>query len=215
MPQSSSLPNDEPVRSKPITRRGIFAAGALAAVAATTATHAQEKKADQEKPQAQDKPASTDSGSADQVDDTEVDATEGRLKQSVCKWCFPKLSLDELARHAAAMGMVGIDLLKPAQFETVKKHGLVCTMVESHKLANGLCDPKFHDQCIESISQALEDTGNQGWRNTICFSGHARGISRKVGDEALRSGSQKNHTRRRKGWRDPEHGTAQQQSRSP
>jgi hydroxypyruvate isomerase len=109
-------------------------------------------------------------------------AKEGRLSQSVCKWCFPKISLDAMSAAVAEMGLVGIDLLNPGEeFETVKKHGLVCTMVSSHSLQNGLCDPKFHDECLEKLEVAIEATSAEGWRNVISFSGNARGIDRKTG----------------------------------
>src|SRR5690606_11016282 len=36
---------------------------------------------------------------------------QGRLKQSVCKWCYAKIPLPDLAAAAAAMGLKGIDLL--------------------------------------------------------------------------------------------------------
>ena len=110
-----------------------------------------------------------------------VDATQGRLKQSVCRWCYGKMPLDELAQHAASLGLVGIDLLKPADFEMVKRHGLVCTMTESHPLEQGLCDPQFHDMCLEKISAAIEATAAEGWKNVICFTGNARGIDRQTG----------------------------------
>ncbi|WP_390621461.1 hydroxypyruvate isomerase family protein [Rubripirellula reticaptiva] len=110
-----------------------------------------------------------------------VDAKQGRLNQSVCKWCFPKMSLEDLAKEAASMGMVGIDLLDPPDFPTLKKHGLICTMVQSHSLSNGLCDTKFHDNCIEKISAAIEATSAEGWKNVIVFSGNARGTDRETG----------------------------------
>jgi len=110
-----------------------------------------------------------------------VDAKAGRLKQSVCKWCFPKISLPEMAKQVASMGMVGIDLLDPADFPTLKEHGLVCTMVQSHPLTDGLCDPKFHDLSLEKMNVAIEATSKEGWRNVICFSGNARGIDRETG----------------------------------
>ncbi|MEM9826781.1 MAG: TIM barrel protein [Planctomycetota bacterium] len=110
-----------------------------------------------------------------------VDGSHGRLKQSVCRWCFSKMSLEDLAVEAKKLGMVGIDLLKPNEFETVKKHGLVCTMVSGHKLANGLCDPKYHAEAIEKTLEMIEATAKEGWRNVICFSGNARGIDRKTG----------------------------------
>jgi len=109
-----------------------------------------------------------------------VDAKSGKLKQSVCKWCFPKISLPDLAKQVASMGMVGIDLLDPVDFSTLKEHGLVCTMVQSHPLTDGLCDPKFHDKCLEKMNVAIEATSAEGWRNVICFSGNGRGIERFV-----------------------------------
>lgn len=163
--------------SKPISRRGAFVAGAkavvssvvvtstVAAVAATTSSTA---KADSKTP------------SSDATND-KVDASKGRLKQAVAKWCYPKLSLNELAGHAAALGMSGIDLLEPKDFKTVKKHGLVASLVSSHKLANGLCEPKFHDECKRKIEAAVKATSAEGWRNVICFSGNARGMDRKTG----------------------------------
>jgi hydroxypyruvate isomerase len=108
-------------------------------------------------------------------------AAEGRLKQSVCRWCYGKVSLDELCSAAVRMGLVGIDLLGPADFETIKKHGLICTMVGSHPLTDGLADPKFHAMALEKIAAAVEATSKEGWKNVICFSGNRRGIDDKVG----------------------------------
>jgi len=105
----------------------------------------------------------------------------GRLKQSVCRWCFGKMSVEELAEAAAGMGMVGIDLLNPEDFPTIKKHGLVCTMVMSHPLSDGLCDEKYHAMAIEKLQGAIEATAAEGWRNVITFSGNARGIDRETG----------------------------------
>jgi hydroxypyruvate isomerase len=120
-----------------------------------------------------------------------ADASKGRLKQSLCKWCYDKnLSLEQLCVEAKEMGMVGIDLLTPMEFDTVKKHGLVCTMVSSHRLTNGLCDPAYWDEALKVLDETIEATSVAGFRNVICFSGNARGIDRKTGlnncAEALR-----------------------------
>lgn len=143
-----------------LTRAAALAAGTTAVAA--TASHAQDA-----------------AGSAKATG--AVDAKQGRLNQSVCKWCFPKISLEDMAKEAASMGMVGIDLLDPKDFPTLKKHGLVCTMVQSHSLPNGLCDTKFHDECLEKMNVAIEATAAEGWKNVICFSGNARGIDRETG----------------------------------
>jgi hydroxypyruvate isomerase len=107
----------------------------------------------------------------------------GRIKQSVCKWCYGSLSLEQLAEASARLGLVGIDLMTPADFPTLKRHGLVSTMTASHKLTDGLCDPKYHRQCIAELHAAIEATAAEGWRNVICFSGNRRGIDDQQGIE--------------------------------
>jgi hydroxypyruvate isomerase len=111
----------------------------------------------------------------------ETSPAKGKLNQSVCYWCVNKDSLETVCQWAKKLGMVGIDLLGPSEFPTLKAHGLVCTMVTSHGLGDGLCDTKFHASCIESISKAIEATAAAGYRNVICFSGNARGIDRQTG----------------------------------
>jgi hydroxypyruvate isomerase len=142
-----------------VSRRGLMAATGLAAAGVALARSANA---------AEEAPAT-------------VDAKKGRLKQSVCKWCFSSLSLDQMADEAVKMGLVGIDLLEPKDFETLKKRGLVCTMVSSHPLSDGLCDPKYHDMAIKILNERIEATAKEGWRNVITFSGNARGIDRETG----------------------------------
>ncbi len=116
------------------------------------------------------------------ADETTPTPSTGKLKQGFCSWCFDgKASLEEQCEWAKKLGMPGIDLLGPEKFEVVKKHGLVCTMVTSHPLTDGLCDPKFHDMALEKLNAAIEATAKEGWRNVICFSGNARGIDRETG----------------------------------
>ncbi len=108
-------------------------------------------------------------------------APSGRIHQSVCRWCYGKVSLDDLCVAAKKMGLVGIDLLGPKDFPTIKQHGLVCTMVSSHPLSDGLCDPKYHESCLKAMNEAIEATAKEGWKNVICFSGNRRGIDEKTG----------------------------------
>lgn len=117
--------------------------------------------------------------SAVQADEPKRSA--GRLRQSVCRWCYGQVSLDDLCVAAKKMGLVGIDLLKPDEFETVKKYGLVCTMTNTHPLSDGLCDIKYHESALKTINTAIEATAREGWKNVICFSGNARGIDRETG----------------------------------
>lgn len=156
----------DPVPPSKIARRTALTATALAAASLAGPDSCSGASGDAAKPTAK-------------VDEGQIKA--GRLKQSVCRWCFSKMSLDDLAAQAAKLGMVGIDLLDPPDFPILKKHGLICTMVQSHPLADGLCDPRFHDMCLEKMNAAIEATAAEGWRNVICFSGNARGIDRETG----------------------------------
>jgi len=105
----------------------------------------------------------------------------GRIKQSVCRWCYGKISLEDLSGAAKRLGLVGIDLLGPADFPTIKKHGLICTMTTSHPLTDGLADPKYWDASLKAMNSAIEATSREGWRNVICFSGNRRGIDDRTG----------------------------------
>src|SRR4051812_26183664 len=58
---------------------------------------------------------------------------KGGIKHSVCKSCFPKPSLDELCQAAKAIGLTSIDLMPPANWPTLKKHGLTCAMTKVHE----------------------------------------------------------------------------------
>src|SRR5687768_11931143 len=59
----------------------------------------------------------------------------GRIKQSVCSWCFTsageKWSLDTLCEVARGMGVPSIELLTPQNFATLKKHGLTCAIASN------------------------------------------------------------------------------------
>jgi hydroxypyruvate isomerase len=106
----------------------------------------------------------------------------GRIKQSASKWCY-KMPLEQLAAAAAQMGLVGIDLVRPEDFATLKKYGLVGTMISSGGggIGKGLNDPANHETYLAGIQEAIEATAAEGWRNVICMSGERRGMDDKVG----------------------------------
>ena len=51
-------------------------------------------------------------------------STAGRLKQSVSRWCYQDIPLDRLCAAAAKMGLEGIDLLQPAEYDVPRRYGL-------------------------------------------------------------------------------------------
>jgi len=117
------------------------------------------------------------------MDKIETVCTKGRINQSVSKWCFGKWSLDETCQVAKKLGLKAIDLLGPGDFATVKKYGLVVSMVNSHSLTNGLADKKFHAECLAKLQETIDATSEAGFPNVISFSGNRRGIPDDVGIE--------------------------------
>ena len=117
------------------------------------------------------------------LDKVQTVATKGRINQSVSQWCYGKWSLDELCQVSKKLGLKAIDLLTPKDFPTVKKHGLVVSMVSSHSLTDGLAEKKFHEACLAKLREAIDATSEAGFPNVISFSGNRRGIPDDVGIE--------------------------------
>jgi hydroxypyruvate isomerase len=124
-------------------------------------------------------------------------ALKGRINHSACRWCYGKIPLDELCSAGKEMGLVGIDLLGPDDFETVKKHGLVCTMV-SNPTIDGLGGiPKawnrveHHDKLVQAYTQRLQQTADAGFERLICFSGNRAGLDDEQGLENCAVGLQR------------------------
>src|SRR6476659_3316549 len=54
---------------------------------------------------------------------------KGRINHSVCKWCYSSVSLEDLCRAGKDMGLQSVELLETKDFDTLKKHDLICAMV--------------------------------------------------------------------------------------
>jgi hydroxypyruvate isomerase len=117
------------------------------------------------------------------LDKVETVATKGRIKQSVSQWCYGKWSLDELCQVSQKLGLKAIDLLGPNDFATVRKYGLVVSMVNTHPLTDGLAEKKFHEACLAKLREAIDATSAAGFPNVISFPGNRRGIPDDVGIE--------------------------------
>ena len=107
----------------------------------------------------------------------------GRINQSVSRWCYSKLSLDELCAASAKMGIKSVELLNIPELPTVKKHGLVCALLNSHNLQNGLSHKENHAECLAKIRENIDAASEYGFPNVICFSGNRNGMPDDVGIE--------------------------------
>jgi hydroxypyruvate isomerase len=117
----------------------------------------------------------------------------GRVKQSVCQWCFGKMPLDELCASAAGMGLLSVELLQPKDFPTLKKHGLICAMVMNPTAKVGEVSVggitkawnrlEYHDALVAAYEPQLKATAEAGFPSLICFSGNRDGMSDAQGLE--------------------------------
>jgi len=109
-------------------------------------------------------------------------ALRGRIKHSACKWCYKKMSLDDLCRHAAEIGMQSIELLGPEEWPTVKKHGLTCAMANGPSgISRGWNQTDLHDSLVAKSEELLPQVADAGLPNMIVFSGNRRRISDEDG----------------------------------
>jgi len=105
-------------------------------------------------------------------------ALKGRINHTVCKWCYPRVSLEDLCKAGKEMGLQSVELLNPPDFATLKKHGLVCAMV-SNPVVEGLGGigrawnrVEHHDRLVAAYEQRIKDVADAGFTNLICFSGN-------------------------------------------
>ena len=108
---------------------------------------------------------------------------KGNIRHSVCSWCYPDLSLDELCLLAKDIGLVGIDLIGPEGWPTLKKHGLISTMCNGAELSltEGFNHIEYHPQLIANYSRQIELVAAAGYTNLICFSGNRNGMDDETG----------------------------------
>lgn len=101
---------------------------------------------------------------------------KGRIRQSVCRWCYNSISLDTFAAYCARIGIQSIELVEPADWPILKKHGLICAMTPSHSITKGLNRIENHPECLAKIRSAIEASSAEGFPNVICFSGNRAGL---------------------------------------
>lgn len=108
----------------------------------------------------------------------------GRLKQAVSRWCYQDIPLDALCAAAAKMGLQGIDLLQPAEYEVPRRYGLRCTMgyaADIVTIANGLNQRENHAAIEQAFRTGIPQAARAGVPNVIAFSGNRRGLSDEEG----------------------------------
>ncbi len=110
---------------------------------------------------------------------------KGRINHSVCKWCYPKIALEDLCKAAKDIGLASIELLGPEEWPTLKKYGLTCAMPwgAGKGIENGWNNPQLHNELLASFEEVIPKAANAGLDKIITFSGNRKGISDEQGLE--------------------------------
>jgi len=110
---------------------------------------------------------------------------KGRIKQAACGGVFPKgMSFEDKCKLMKELGLYGHDLLGPNEFDTLKKYGLICTMVRGGVgIGKGFNRKENHEGCVASVKEAIEATAAAGFPNVIVMSGNRAGLADDVGAE--------------------------------
>jgi hydroxypyruvate isomerase len=100
----------------------------------------------------------------------------GRLRQSAARWCYAKMSLDDLAREAARIGLQGIDLIDYKDWPTVRKYGLVPAMTPgAGTIPDGFNRKELHHRLVREMEENIGRAAAANVPNVITFSGNRRG----------------------------------------
>jgi hydroxypyruvate isomerase len=112
--------------------------------------------------------------------DGEKAVKKGRLRQSVCRWCYQRIPLDDFCRQVAGLGLTAVDLLQPDEWAVAAKYGLICSMGYPGEgggtIPDALNNKSLHDQIVRTFETALPKAKEMKVPSLITFFGNRRGM---------------------------------------
>jgi len=119
---------------------------------------------------------------AQTADSIEALTVKGHIRQSVSKWCFGKIPLDDFCKICKKLGMVGVDLISENDWDTVNRNDMIVTMGNGpDQIGRGFNRLEHHDGLIEGFTRLIPIAAEKKIPNLICFSGERRGMSDEEG----------------------------------
>lgn len=113
-----------------------------------------------------------------------------KIRQSVCRWPYAQIPLDELCRQAVSLGIEGVELVGPSEWAVLKKHGLTCPMANGAEpgIDVGFIDPSLHAELRRRYESVIPQVAEAGFPQLICFTGNANGIDPETGMKNFEKG---------------------------
>ncbi|MEO5799312.1 MAG: TIM barrel protein [Gemmatimonadales bacterium] len=116
----------------------------------------------------------------------------GRIKQSVCRWCFGGIPYDDFCEMAKRVGLGAIDLVDQKDWALVQKHGLAISTSNSTSrrdfIPRGLNDRANHELILGELSAVIPAAAKAGIPNVIAMFGNKGTITTEDGIAACAEG---------------------------
>jgi hydroxypyruvate isomerase len=111
---------------------------------------------------------------------------KGHIHHSVCKWCYPKVSLEDLCAAGKDMGLSSVELLQPSDYPTLKKYGMVCAMTTSPTakgpdgkevghIQRAFNRKENHDVLVQIYETQIAAVADAGFKESHLLLGQSRG----------------------------------------
>jgi len=102
-----------------------------------------------------------------------------RLPQAAARWCYEKIPIREFAQAAKRIGLAGIDLLQPAEWDVVRDQGLACSMGyptdRRDFLTVGFNDRANHAMLLKELERTIPLAAEHKVPNVIAMFGNRGG----------------------------------------
>ena len=103
-----------------------------------------------------------------------------RLKQSVCRWCYQRIPLEDFLKGVKAIGLNAVDLLQPNEWDVAAKFDIQTSTGYPGEgggtIPDGLNNLALHDQIEAAFKKAFPKAKEMKIPNLITFFGNRKGM---------------------------------------
>lgn len=104
----------------------------------------------------------------------------GRVKQSVCFWCFNasrwRWDIEKTIQVSKDLGVKSVELGEPEDWPTLKKHGFTCAIalngMGGAPFVKGLNNPRYQPEVIATTKKTIDACAGYGFPSVIAFTGY-------------------------------------------
>jgi hydroxypyruvate isomerase len=115
--------------------------------------------------------------------DQKLTPLKGNIHHSVCRWCYGDIPLEDFCIGVKKIGIPAIDLVGPADWPVLKRHGIYSSMCNGAEisLTKGWNHTEYHATLIKNYTEHIALVAKGGYKNLICFSGNREGMDNETG----------------------------------